>query len=125
MCTLPGTRSTTSHFGLCKSCPFYIIWGGGPHSYCTLIFDHMRNLYIYNACTYMHFISPMLMFRLGQRGIACLPVASLCIAKQKSLVSSRRGWQYTDRSFKDILRTFSSGYLHFCHSLGSPLGFAR
>ena len=30
---------------------------GSPHSYCTLIFDLMRNLYIYNACVYIHSIN--------------------------------------------------------------------
>ena len=29
---------------------------GSPHSYCTLIFDLMGNLYIYNACIYIHSI---------------------------------------------------------------------
>ena len=27
---------------------------GSPLGFCTLIFDLMRNLYIYNACIYIH-----------------------------------------------------------------------
>ena len=30
---------------------------GSPLGFCTLIFDLMRNLHIYNACIYIHYIS--------------------------------------------------------------------
>ena len=30
---------------------------GSPLGFCTLIFDLMRNLYIYNACIYIHSIA--------------------------------------------------------------------
>ena len=39
---------------------------GSPLGYCTLIFDLMRNLYIYNACKYIYYI---LNTRL--RGLVC------------------------------------------------------
>ena len=58
--TLSGAPSTTSHFGYTTS--FHLDYNilsnlhylGSPLGYCTLIFDLIRNLYIYNACKYIY-----------------------------------------------------------------------
>ena len=51
MFTLSGAPSTTSHFDInILSILHYL---GSPLGLCTLIFDLMRKLYIYNACTYI------------------------------------------------------------------------
>ena len=60
--TLSGAPSTTSHFGYNTS--FHLDYNilsnlhclGSPFGYCTLIFDLMRNLYIYNACIHIYSI---------------------------------------------------------------------
>ena len=60
--TLSGAPSTTSHFGYNTS--FHLDYNifsnlhclGSPLGYCTLIFDLMRNLYIYNACILIYSI---------------------------------------------------------------------
>ena len=60
--TLSGAPSTTSHFGYNTS--FHLDYNilsnlhclGSPLGYCTLIFDLMRNLYIYNACVHIYSI---------------------------------------------------------------------
>ena len=62
MLTLSGAPSTTSHFGYNTS--FHLDYNilsnlhylGSPLGYCTVIFDLMRNLYIYNACVYIYSI---------------------------------------------------------------------
>ena len=55
MFTLSGAPSTTCHFGYFTSVHFST-WEV-LYNYCTLIFDLMRNLYIYNACIYIHSIT--------------------------------------------------------------------
>ena len=51
MFTLSGAPSTTSYLDInILSILHYL---GSPLGLCTLIFDLMRNLYIYNACTYI------------------------------------------------------------------------
>ena len=60
MLTLSGAPSTTSHFGYNTS--FHLDYNilsnlhylGSPLGYCTLIFDLMRNIYIYKACIYIY-----------------------------------------------------------------------
>ena len=60
--TLSGAPSTTSHFGYNTS--FHLDYNilsnlhylGSPLGYCTLTFDLMRNLYIYNACIHIYSI---------------------------------------------------------------------
>ena len=60
--TLSGAPSTTSHFGYNTS--FHLDYNilsklhclGSPLGYCTLIFDLMRKLYIYNACIHIYSI---------------------------------------------------------------------
>ena len=60
MFTLSGAPSTTSHLDYLNlsNLDYYILsifhHLGSPLSYRTLIFDLMRNLYIYNACIYIH-----------------------------------------------------------------------
>ena len=59
--TLSGAPSTTSHFGYTSfHLDYNILYNlhcfGSPLGYCTLIFDLMRNLYIYNACIYIYSI---------------------------------------------------------------------
>ena len=63
MLTLSGAPSTTSHFGYNTS--FHLDYNilsnlhylGSPLGFCTLIFDLMRNLYIYKACIYIYSIT--------------------------------------------------------------------
>ena len=51
MFTLSGAPCTPSHFDInILSILHYL---GSPLGLCTLNFDLMRNLYIYNACTYI------------------------------------------------------------------------
>ena len=60
--TLSGAPSTNSYFGYNTS--FHLDYNilsnlhclGSPLGYCTLIFDLMRNLYIYNACIHIYSI---------------------------------------------------------------------
>ena len=51
MITLSGAPSTTSHLDINILSILHHL--GSPLDQCTLIFDIMRNLYIYNACTYI------------------------------------------------------------------------
>ena len=56
MLTLSGAPSTTSHLDINNLSIVHYL--GSPLGYCTLIFDLMRNLYLYNACIYIYSISP-------------------------------------------------------------------
>ena len=54
MLTLSGAPSTTSHLDINILSILHHL--GSPLGLCTLIFDLMRNLYIYNACIYIYSI---------------------------------------------------------------------
>ena len=61
MFPLSGVPSTTSHLDIkILSILHYL---GSHLGLCTLMFDLMRNLYIYNACTYILLLSKCHIFK--------------------------------------------------------------
>ena len=93
MFTLSGAPSTTSYLDInILSILHYL---GSPLGLCTLIFDLMRNLYIYNACTYIFIYIKAVGTCLGWGG-----GKNICAKKPRNIfwyhISISKGYNFKD-----------------------------